>query len=99
MLLDIKTLAVTKQSEEEIFKNSKIEPQGNTLYAVVKRGGQCFIGRFDTSLKMINLSKNEVIPNTPLSVYGGYLYVQAKSGLILRLNINDLSTQDTAQVR
>lgn len=98
-LLDAKTLAVTAQSGEEVFKSTILALQGNNLYAVVKRGGQYFIGRFDTALKLVSLSKNEVNPNTPLGISGDYLYVQAVSGLVLRLNINDLTTKDTAQVK
>jgi hypothetical protein len=99
MSLDGKTLAVTAQSKEEVFKNTVIDFQANAVYAVVKRGSQYFVGRFDTSLALTDISKDEVIPFTPLTVYGPYLYVQAKSGMVLRLNITDLSTKDTAQVR
>jgi hypothetical protein len=99
MLLDRKTLAVTKQSEEQVFRNTIVKMQGNALYAVVQKGSQYFIGRFDTSLALVALSKNEVNPYTPLSVFGGYLYVQDKTGMIFRLSIIDLSAKDTAQVR
>jgi hypothetical protein len=99
MFLDEKSLAVTKQSEEEIFKNTKVETQGGALYAVVKRGGRYFLGKFDASLKLVAQSADEVNPYTPLTVYGPYFYVQAKSGLVLRLNISDLTTKDTADAR
>ena len=99
MLLDDKTLAVARQSDEEIFKNSKVEIQGNAIFAVVKQGGRYFLGRFDASLKLTNKTEVEVNPNTPVTIYGPYCYVQASSGLILRLNINDLSAKDTADAR
>ncbi|MBN2353325.1 MAG: hypothetical protein JXD23_12190 [Spirochaetales bacterium] len=99
MLLDDKTLAVAKQSEEEIFKNSKVEIQGNAIFAVVKQGGRYVLGRFDASLTLTNKTEVEVNPFTPVTVYGPYCYVQASSGLILRLNINDLSAKDTADPR
>ncbi len=99
MFLDKNTLAVTKQSDEEIFKNTKVEMQGNALYAVVKRGGQYFLGKFDTALKLVNKTVDEVIPNTPLTIWGSYIYAQSKSGLILRLDVADLSAKDTADAR
>jgi hypothetical protein len=99
MYLDGRTLAVSKQSQEEIFKNTKIEMQANALYAVIKRGSQYFLGLFDTTLTLKYKSSDEVIPATPLSVWGPYIYVQAKSGLILRLSITDLTTKDTADAR
>ena len=99
MFLDDKTLAVTKQSDEEVFKNGKVEIQGNAIFAVVKRGGRYYLGRFDPSLKLTNKTEVEVNPYTPVTIYGPYCYVQAASGLILRLDINDLTAKDTADAR
>jgi hypothetical protein len=99
MFLDAKTLAVTKQSDEEVSKTSIVATQGNALYAVIKKGNSVYIGKFDAALSLTNRSQEEVNPLTPLVVSGSFLYVQSKTGKGLRLSINDLSTKAAVDLK
>jgi len=93
MYLDAKTLEVNKQSEEEIYKASIITTQGNAIFAIVVRGREMFVGKFNSALTLIARSQEEVTPLTPLVVSGSYLYAQGKDGKILRLSVADLSSK------
>ncbi|MBN1523274.1 MAG: hypothetical protein JW904_02220 [Spirochaetales bacterium] len=98
MLINAKTLTVDKQSETEIYNGAILTTQGSAVYTVVKKGSSYFIGKFDNTLAMTHQSGQEVNPNTAIVIQGSFLYVQTRSGEILRLNITDLKTQDTATV-
>lgn len=97
MFLDAKTLAVTNQSQEEVYPLGVVTTQGNALFAIISRGDQSYVGKFNTSLTLTYHSQEEVNPSSPLVVSGTYIYAQSKDGKILRLGVNDLTTKESVE--
>ena len=88
--LDPKTLAMTKQGEDDVHAGSLIWIRGADLYAVVSVGGKLHLARFDKELKKLAQSSVAVHPFAAPLFRGDSLSVQASDGKPVLLGFGDL---------
>jgi hypothetical protein len=92
-LLDLDTLQRKAVSDESVFFRSFVETREDFTYVVVERGQSYFLGRFDTNMKLVAISKDVVDPDSFISFYNDLVYINDKNKDILVLNKADLSTK------
>ena len=90
VLIDKTTIEVIKESNEAIAAESVLVASGSDYYAVVSRGGACYVARFDKDLNVQSTSTVQVQPYTAITVSEGRLFVQDTSSRIRILRATDL---------
>jgi len=75
---------------DDIFGESFLVGNGNNVYAIVVDGGQFYLGKFDTSLKLISRSTRAVERMTSISITGSYAVVQLSTGAIGYISTDDM---------
>ena len=90
VLIDKTTIEVIKESDEAIAAESVLVASGSDYYAVVSRGGACYVARFDKDLNVQSTSTVQVQPYTAITVSEGRLFVQDTSSRIRILRATDL---------
>ncbi|MFQ3620169.1 MAG: P83/100 family protein [Spirochaetales bacterium] len=91
-LLDPVSLKARVTSREEVSLKGKVTVEGNLCFAVIREGTRWFVGKFDSTLALIERSRLEVIPETDLAIHEGKLYVQAVSGEVITLKIGAIES-------
>jgi hypothetical protein len=85
IFLDSETLEVIIQGNNDVFGDTDILLDGNSIFAVVREDGKWYIGRFNRDLELQSRSEQEVLAYTPLQLNDGILYVQLDNGRIVPL--------------
>ncbi len=84
------TLEIEKEGNSDIYSGSVLVYHGESLYAVMRKEGKWYVGRFNTGLTLLSRSDIEVKPFTPLQFNGGTVYVEAASGTVQPLKADTL---------
>jgi hypothetical protein len=92
-LLDLKTLEPKATGADAVFFRSFVEVRDNRIYAVLNRDDSYFLGRFDTAMKTLAVSKDSVDPDSSVTFFGELIYINGSDKKILVLNKEDLSTK------
>jgi hypothetical protein len=94
VLIDPKSLEMTKQGTDAIAEQSVLVQSANDYYAVIDQGsGKYALGRFDKNLEAKAKSTIDVLPCTAVTVTAKGIIVQDKSGKIMLLRATDLVDQ------
>jgi hypothetical protein len=93
MLLEPLTLKETTRSWEEIYPESYILLQANSIYAVFVSGGEHRLGRFDEALQLISQSEEAVDKDSAFFLFGDKVYINSAGRDILVLNRDDLKRE------
>jgi len=82
---------------EAVFYRSFVEVRDGFTYAVVNREKSYYLGRFDTAMKLLAISKDPVDGDSFISFYGDLVYINREDKQILVLKKDDLSTTGVIQ--
>jgi len=91
-LLDLDTLARKAIGEEAVFYRGFVEVRDGFTYTIVDRGKSYYLGKFDTAMKLLAISKDPVDGDSFISFYGDLIYINREDKQILVLKKDDLST-------
>ncbi|MBN2874554.1 MAG: hypothetical protein JXM71_05620 [Spirochaetales bacterium] len=80
------------QGADDVFADTMLWKYGSSLYAVVKKGGDWAIGRFDQATLELKASSEPVSRWTFLTQSGGRLVAQGPGGAFLVLEAEALTT-------
>ncbi|HVP23819.1 MAG TPA: P83/100 family protein, partial [Conexivisphaerales archaeon] len=94
-LLDLDTLKRKAISDQAVFFRSFVETRESLTYVIVDKGDGYYLGKFDTDMKMVALSKDKVDPDSFISFYQDLVYINGSDKNILVLNKADLTTSVT----
>lgn len=89
-LLNTDTLKAEYTGTENIFWRSFIEVRGDYIYAIVKKDGKYYLGKFDKTLKLQSISLEAVHEDSFISFYNNYVYINNFDKKIMVLNLEDL---------
>ena len=93
-LVDKDTLAAKIFGADDVFWRSFIEIREGFIYAITYDGGKFYLGKFDSGLKLVAKSREEISENTFLSIWDDYIYINRQDKKIIVLNKNDLTLID-----
>jgi len=96
-LLDLDTLEVKLEGEDNIFWRSFVEVNDGYIYAILKEGEDYYLGKFDMQLKRTAISDQKVDFSTFITFYKNYIYVNDDKKEILVLNKDNLKKVDKIQ--
>ncbi|NOY07724.1 MAG: hypothetical protein GXP33_02650 [Spirochaetes bacterium] len=88
--LDPRKLTPVYVSDYELYPSAYILPSGKFIYAVVSEGSEYFLGKFDSSLKLVTKSKTQISPDSYITVFNKVVYLNAKNGSIVSLDTGTL---------
>jgi hypothetical protein len=88
--VDGESLEVVGESDTDIYPGSDLQQRGGDLYAVVRRDGNWYLGRFTAELELRSSSERQVAPFTAISFDGELVYVQSSRREVLRLDRRSL---------
>ncbi|MEJ5362937.1 MAG: P83/100 family protein [Spirochaetota bacterium] len=94
-LLDRNSLEAKIYGSDNIFWRSFIIIKDGFIYAIVIENGKFYLGRFDTNLKMVAKSSEEVNENTFISFWNNYIYINRVDKTIMVLDKETLTLIDT----
>ena len=92
LVLDDETLRPLRSGEVEIFPESIVLLERNSIYAIFKAGARWRLGRFNANLRMLAQSSIDVEPYTSMLFDGNLLYLQQSNGTIVRVDRQRLNT-------
>lgn len=90
-LIDREKLTGKITGSDNIFWRSFIEIRGDHIYAVTVKDGKYYLGRYDSELKQVALSKEAIDENSFITFYEDYIYINSTTSQILVLNKEDLT--------
>ncbi len=93
-ILDRDSLSARQYGEDNIFWRSFIEIRDGFIYVIANDKGKYYLGRFDSNLKLVAKSKEEINEDTFVSFYENYIYINRLDKTIMVLNKDDLSFVD-----
>ncbi len=91
VLINSRTLEITKQSSEDIAAESVLVKRGEDYYAVINQDGSYYIGRYNDKLELQAKSGIKVIPYTPITISDKGLLIQDANNAIRLLKFSDLT--------
>lgn len=95
ILLDRENLTLKSKGKEDIFWRSFVEIRGEDIYAIVKEDEKTYyLAKFNNKLEVTKKSKESVDPNTFISFYDNYIYINGTDKSILILDKNDLTLKN-----
>lgn len=94
-LVDREKLTEITSGKENIFWRSFVEIREGFIYAIVMKNNKYYLGKFDSNLKMILISRTEITNNTFITFYEKYIYINSEDKKILVLKKEDLSKVDS----
>ncbi|HOJ29505.1 MAG TPA: P83/100 family protein [Spirochaetota bacterium] len=94
-LLDRNSLEAKLYGSDNIFWRSFIIIKDGFIYAIVIENGKFYLGRFDTNLKMVSKSSEEVNENTFISFWDNFIYINRVDKTIMVLDKENLTLIDT----
>ncbi len=78
VLLDKNELKPSTFSEVTIHPKSPLEVFDNFIYAIEFENGKYFLSRFDSTLKRMTKSDQEILPDSTITIFGKKVYVNAR---------------------
>lgn len=95
-ILDLNTLEPEITGEDNIFHRSFIYIRDDFIYAVTSKNNntEYYLGKFDSSLKLVLESEEQIDPNTAFHLYGNFIYLNSPDKEMLVLNKSDLTKQN-----
>lgn len=78
VLLDKKELKPSIFSDSGIHSKSPLEVFDNLIYAIEFENGKYYLSRFDSNLKRMTRSDQEVLPDSTITIFGKKVYVNAR---------------------
>lgn len=94
-LLDRNTLEPKIHGIDNIFWRSFVIIKDGFIYAIVIENGKFYLGRFDTNLKMLSKSSEEVNENTFISFWDNFIYINRVDKTIMVLDKETLKLINT----
>ncbi len=94
-LLDKNTLVPLIHGGDNIFWRSFIIIKDGFIYAIVIENSKFYLGRFDTKLKMVSKSSEEINENTFISFWDNFIYINRVDKTIIVLDKETLTLIDT----
>ncbi|HOV13962.1 MAG TPA: P83/100 family protein [Spirochaetota bacterium] len=95
VLLNREDLKINSKGKEDIFWRSFVEIRSEEIYAVIKQDDKTyFLGKFNNKLELIKKTIEKVDPNTFISFYENFIYINGDDKSILVLDKNDLTLTD-----
>ncbi len=91
-LLDLKTLEPKATGSDMVFWRSFVEVRDNFIYAILNRDDAYYLGKFDSDMKAVAVSRDKVDPDSFISFFADTIYINSEDKKILVLNKGDLST-------
>jgi len=85
------TLETLKWGKEDMYGNSMVFMQGGFIFAVINKGSDYRLARFDEDLTLTAQSEQRVDKDSFIATFGDKLYVNSEDGNVLVLNKSDLS--------
>ncbi len=96
-LIDRDTLEAKIQGTDNIFFRSFVEIRDKYVYAIVIEENRYYLGKFDSSLKLVGKSAEEVHQDSFITFFGNTVYLNRKDRKIMVLNREDLKLIDTVK--
>jgi hypothetical protein len=96
-LIDRNTLEAKIHGTDNIFFRSFVEIRDSFVYAIVIEKNKYYLGKFDSSLKLVSKSAEEVHQDSFITFFGNTVYVNRKDRKIIVLNREDLKLIDTVK--
>ncbi len=90
MFVDSGTLEVLTQGDTDLFSESDLLIDGNNIYAVIRKDGKWYIGRFNGDLELQASSSETVLSYTPIQKNKGVIYVQLDNSRVVPLDMDSL---------
>ncbi|MBN2403682.1 MAG: hypothetical protein JXN64_14995 [Spirochaetes bacterium] len=90
-ILDRDTLKATANGEDNIFWRSFIEIRDGFIYVIVNDKGKFYLGRFDSNLKLVAKSNEQISEDTFISFFEDKIYINRLDKAIIALKKDDLS--------
>ena len=90
VLINMRTLEITKQGDDIIAEKSVLEREGEYYYAIVSSGGKYYVGKFNAKLEKQSLSDVSVAPYSPITVTDQGILAQNEAGEIYLLDKTSL---------
>ncbi|MFA6936783.1 MAG: P83/100 family protein [Treponema sp.] len=94
-LLDGNKMEIQQESNEVIAENSVLVQNGSDYYCVIQNEKAWFVGKYDSTLKLLLKSTVAVTPETPITVTPNGLIVTNENGKVILLKLEDLSPIQT----
>lgn len=93
MRMNASTLEQVHSGSAELFAESALvaQPDRGEIFAVVRDGNQWYLGKFNSSLALLERSTVAVDPFTYIAPGRDVIFVQAADGTIIGLSLEDLS--------
>lgn len=86
ILMNKATLEIEVEGKHDIYAESSLLIKDSSVYAVTRKNGKWYVARFNTNLKLQEMSDIEVMPFTPFLIEKGKLYIETKQGKIKPLD-------------
>ena len=90
-LIDRNTLELTKTGKDDIFWRSFIEIRDQYIYAITRKGGKYYLGKFNTELELEAESAEEVSQDSFITFFEDTIYINRADKTIIILKKDDLS--------
>jgi hypothetical protein len=84
--IDGQSLEVAGESDTDVHPDSVIRTRDGDIYAVIRREGSWYLGRFSGELQLRSSSEREVAPYTAVNFDGEAVYVQSADRQVIRLD-------------
>lgn len=89
-LLDLNSLEIKKNGNDNIYFRSFVEEYENFIYAIIKNGDDYYLGKFNKLLDRIAISDEKIDFSTFITFYKNFIYLNNSKKEIIVLNISDL---------
>ena len=86
-------LSSIRTGDDEIFPGASLERRGDDVFTVVRVNGAWYLGRFDSTLTLIEHSDREVAPATHIVITENRVYAEMPDGSVLSLELDDLGVR------
>ena len=90
LLLDPTTLKEIISAREETYGKGIVKVLKEQCFTVIREGNSWYIGKYDSSLALLERSRIQVLPETFLEIHGSYLYVQTPEGRVVPLKLEGM---------
>jgi hypothetical protein len=90
LLLDPSTLKEIISAREETYGKGAVKVLKEQCFTVIREGNSWYIGKYDSSLALLERSRIQVLPETFLEIHGSYLYVQTPEGKVVPLKLEGM---------
>ncbi len=96
-LINRDTLEAKVHGSDNIFFRSFVQIRERFIYAIVIENSRYYLGKFDSTLKLVNKSAEEIHQDSFITFFGNTIYVNRKDRKIIVLNRDNLKLIDTVK--